>query len=72
MDISLTFPDCFLPHCCRAWAGKASDISFYLNSHHIDIHNWSVGSFASPVRVVAMASNGVAKAKLGEARGRDF
>ena len=58
------------PHCCcRAWAGKSSDISFYLNSHHIDIHNWSIQSFAEPVRVVAMSSNGVARAKLGEATG---
>ena len=22
----------------KAWAGKASDISYYLNSHHIDFH----------------------------------
>lgn len=24
----------------RAWAGKSSDISYYLNSHHIDVHCW--------------------------------
>ena len=24
----------------RAWAGKNSDISYYLNSHHIDFHVW--------------------------------
>jgi len=24
------------------WAGKSSDISYYLNSHHIDFHCWSV------------------------------
>ena len=48
-----------------AWAGKSSDISFYLNSHHIDILNWSVQSFAEPTRVVAMASSGVARARLG-------
>ena len=27
----------------RAWAGKSSDISYYLNSHHIDFHEWCVG-----------------------------
>ena len=24
----------------KAWAGKSSDISYYLNSHHIDFHEW--------------------------------
>jgi D-galacturonate reductase len=24
----------------KAWAGKSSDISYYLNSHHVDFHNW--------------------------------
>lgn len=41
----------YLPACCsymsqpkiqlqtfRAWAGISSDISYYLNSHHIDFH----------------------------------
>jgi D-galacturonate reductase len=27
----------------KAWAGKSSDISYYLNSHHIDYHEWCVG-----------------------------
>lgn len=47
----------------RAWAGKLSDISYYLNAHHIDFHCWSVGHFAQPVRVQALASTGVAKEK---------
>eukprot|EP00850_Spirogloea_muscicola_P003197 SM000013S26366 [mRNA] locus=s13:76851:79958:+ [translate_table: standard] len=46
------------------WAGKSSDISYYLNSHHIDFHAWSLGASARPVRVVAMASSGVAQAQL--------
>lgn len=45
----------------RAWAGKSSDISYYLNSHHIDFHQWAVGAFARPIRVTAMASTGVAE-----------
>ncbi|KAG2442217.1 hypothetical protein HYH02_009701 [Chlamydomonas schloesseri] len=49
----------------RAWAGLRSDISYYLNSHHIDIHNWMVGGRALPERVVAMAATGVAEHKLG-------
>ena len=24
----------------KAWAGKSSDISYYLNSHHVDFHEW--------------------------------
>jgi hypothetical protein len=27
----------------KDWAGKSSDISYYLNSHHIDFHEWIVG-----------------------------
>lgn len=45
-------------------AGKSSDINYYLNSHHIDIHNWSIQHMARPVRVVAMACTGVAETKL--------
>jgi len=45
----------------KAWAGKSSDISYYLNSHHIDFHEWCVGQSARPVKVVAMASTGVAQ-----------
>eukprot|EP00879_Flechtneria_rotunda_P032041 GHRR01035190.1.p1 GENE.GHRR01035190.1~~GHRR01035190.1.p1 ORF type:complete len:274 (+),score=103.00 GHRR01035190.1:243-1064(+) len=48
----------------RAWAGKSSDINYYLNSHHIDIHNWLVGHAAHPTRVTAMASTGVAEVRL--------
>lgn len=45
----------------KAWAGKGSDISYYLNSHHIDFHEWCVGSSSRPVTVTATASTGVAK-----------
>ncbi len=46
----------------RAWAGKSSDISYYLNAHHIDFHAWAAGGFARPVRVHASAATGVAQA----------
>jgi len=46
----------------RAWAGKSSDISYYLNSHHIDFHEWAMNGSARPTRVTATASTGVAKA----------
>ena len=36
----------------KAWAGKSSDISYYLNSHHIDFHEWSNQGIARPNRVV--------------------
>lgn len=45
----------------RAWAGKGSDISYYLNSHHTDFHEWAMqGTGSRPVRVTALASTGVA------------
>jgi D-galacturonate reductase len=47
----------------RAWAGKASDISYYLNSHHVDFHHWAVQDFARPMAVSAMASTGVASGR---------
>lgn len=47
----------------RAWAGKSSDISYYLNAHHIDFHNWAIGHRATPESVTALAATGVAEAK---------
>ena len=61
----------------RAWAGKSSDISYYLNSHHIDFHEWSQQQSDSastgrvntthlvsrPVRVTAAGARGVADEK---------
>jgi D-galacturonate reductase len=49
----------------KAWAGKSSDISYYLNSHHIDYHEWCMYGKARPVRVTAHKSTGVAKRRLG-------
>lgn len=47
----------------KAWAGKSSDISYYLNSHHVDFSEWTLAGIARPVRVTATSSTGVAKAK---------
>lgn len=44
----------------RAWAGKDSDISYYLSSHHIDICCWMVQDRMTPTRVVASAATGIA------------
>ncbi|KJA26177.1 hypothetical protein HYPSUDRAFT_37061 [Hypholoma sublateritium FD-334 SS-4] len=44
----------------RAWAGKDSDISYYLSSHHIDICCWMLDGIAVPTRVVASAATGIA------------
>jgi hypothetical protein len=38
----------------KSWAGSSSDISYYLNSHHIDFHEWVVGETARPVTVTAL------------------
>lgn len=45
----------------KQWAGKSSDISYYLNSHHIDFHEWAMGHSSRPIKVTATASEGVAK-----------
>mmetsp|Transcript_8237 Transcript_8237/g.20948 ORF Transcript_8237/g.20948 Transcript_8237/m.20948 type:complete len:268 (-) Transcript_8237:37-840(-) len=44
----------------KSWAGQASDISYYLNSHHIDFHEWCMAGRARPIRVTASAATGVA------------
>lgn len=46
-----------------AWAGKSSDISYYLNSHHVDLTEWTLHGRARPERVTATASTGVASSK---------
>ncbi len=48
----------------RAWAGKSSDISYYLNSHHVDFHEWVLRGTARPECVTALRSTGVADARL--------
>ncbi|KAL1835834.1 hypothetical protein VTJ49DRAFT_6024 [Mycothermus thermophilus] len=45
----------------KAWAGTDSDISYYLNSHHVDICDSMVSQLGYvPVKVSASASKGVA------------
>ncbi|KAJ9148392.1 UDP-N-acetylglucosamine 3-dehydrogenase [Pleurostoma richardsiae] len=45
----------------KAWAGVDSDISYYLNSHHIDICDSMVSPLGYvPVKVSASASKGIA------------
>src|SRR5690606_5054282 len=45
-----------------AWAGRDSDISFYLNSHHVDIHDTLVRPLGwTPASVVAAGATGVAE-----------
>nr|VFK61900.1 MAG: D-galacturonate reductase [Candidatus Kentron sp. TC] len=48
----------------RAWAGRSSDISYYLNSHHIDFHVWIMRGRGRPLTVTAMGADGVAKGAL--------
>ena len=48
-------------HTFSKWAGKSSDISYYLNAHHIDFHAWAIGREATPTIVHASASTGYAK-----------
>jgi D-galacturonate reductase len=45
-----------------SWAGTGvTDISYYLNSHHIDFHEWCMENSSRPVSVTAVASTGAAK-----------
>jgi len=48
----------------KAWAGIGSDISYYLNSHHIDMHVWAMQGKARCVSVRAVASTGVVAEKM--------
>ncbi|KAL9620766.1 MAG: hypothetical protein Q9160_004779 [Pyrenula sp. 1 TL-2023] len=46
----------------KAWAGRDSDISYYLNSHHVDICDSMVSAQGfRPVRVTASGSRGIAE-----------
>jgi len=47
----------------KAWAGKSSDISYYLNSHHVDWSEWTLAGIARPIRVTATGSTGIAHAR---------
>ncbi|KIY01431.1 uncharacterized protein Z520_02983 [Fonsecaea multimorphosa CBS 102226] len=55
----------------KAWAGKDSDISYYLNSHHVDICEWMVRDAGwRPSTVRASASLGIAES-VGCAKGTE-
>jgi len=54
----------------KSWAGRSSDISYYLNSHHMDIHSWAIGSRGRPIRVSASAARGAAEKRLQIEDGR--
>lgn len=55
----------------KAWAGKESDISYYLNSHHVDICEWMVREAGwRPVSVRASGSQGISES-VGCARGTE-
>lgn len=47
----------------RQWAGKSSDISYYLNAHHVDFLAWAIQNRARPVRIAARAATGVAESR---------
>ncbi|CDZ96485.1 d-galacturonic acid reductase [Phaffia rhodozyma] len=55
----------------KSWAGIDSDISYYLNSHHIDVHAWMVEGIFKPVRVTASGSKGIATGLGCDARTED-
>ncbi|XP_075253564.1 uncharacterized protein LOC142345402 [Convolutriloba macropyga] len=52
----------------QAWAGISSDISYYLNSHHVDWHVWAMAGRGRPVSVRATSSSGQAEKRFGDGR----
>ena len=42
------------------WAGSSSDISYYLNAHHVDLSAWINEDRARPTGVVASCATGIA------------
>lgn len=57
-------PDCQAKH-YHSINGQATDVSLYLNSHHIDYHTWLMGGQAIPIRVTAHGSTGVLEKSYG-------
>lgn len=55
----------------KAWAGKSSDISYYLNSHHVDFNEWACQGRAVPVTVTGTGSTGVANEALAPTQTED-
>lgn len=51
----------------RSWAGIHSDISYYLNTHHIDLHAWIMEGRGRPLTVSASVSAGIGSQILGRA-----
>jgi D-galacturonate reductase len=49
----------------QAWAGRSSDISYYLNSHHVDWLVWMMQGRGRPIWISGVAATGVAEAELG-------
>lgn len=47
----------------KSWAGKSSDISYYLNSHHMDLHCWAMEGRGRPLKVATSKGTGVAESK---------
>ena len=47
------------------WAGKAANISDYLNPHHVNVSEWILDGIARPESVIAMGSMGTASRILG-------
>ncbi|KAJ3416586.1 hypothetical protein HDV05_000868 [Chytridiales sp. JEL 0842] len=48
-------------HTFKGWAGVSSDISYYLNSHHIDLLTWTLPKETQPITVVASCGTGIAR-----------
>ena len=49
----------------KAWAGRSSDVSYYLNAHHVDWLVWMMQGRGRPIWVSGIAATGVSEAEIG-------
>ncbi len=49
----------------KTWAGRSSDVSYYLNAHHVDWLVWMMQGRGRPVWVSGVSATGVSEAELG-------
>lgn len=57
-------PACQARHYCSN--GRTStDVSFYLNAHHVDLHAWFMGERSRPMQVTAFGSFGILQREHG-------
>jgi D-galacturonate reductase len=57
-------PACQARH-YQSRGASSTDVSFYLNSHHVDFHAWLMGNRSIPLTITAHGSRGVLEQRYG-------